>query len=110
MGACNRYTFEAVWLSLQQFSRGVRLLIHLSDFAAFGLDCSAPRHSVRRGLPRTKFFSSTNMSYIGLPSGVRNVDSTLTRAAQAPFEIRSVRLLVSYSTACLSRAYTAHAQ
>ena len=31
----NRYTFEAVWLSLQQFSRGVRLLIHLSDYCIF---------------------------------------------------------------------------
>ena len=34
MGACNRHTFEAVWLSLQQFSRGVRLFVRflrLSD-------------------------------------------------------------------------------
>ena len=105
MGACNRYTFEAVWLSLQQFSHGVLLLIPI--FAAFGLDCSASCRSVRRGPPRTNFFSRTNIYVIDLPSGVSNVDSTLTRAAQAPF---AIRLLVSYSTivllvtGCLSQA------
>ena len=57
MGACNRYTFEAVWISLQLFSCGVRLLIHYC-----GLDCFGPCRSVpvRRGPPRTNFF---NMSY-----------------------------------------------
>ena len=94
MGACNRYIFEAVWLSLQQFSCRVRLLIHLSAY--FGLDCSVPCRSVRRGPQRTKFFSRTNY-VIDLPSGVSNVDSTLTRAAQAPFDYWSLTLQFHYT-------------
>ena len=97
MGACNRYTFEALWLSLQQFSRGVRLLIHLSDFCRFRTLLAVRSPTVLSVEVRREPIFFPYYYVIDLPSGESNVNSTLTRAAQAPFEIRSVRLLVSYS-------------
>ena len=90
MGACNRYTFEAVWLSLQQFARGVRLLIHLSDNGILICGLAVLSEEVRWG---PNYFPLL----IDLPSAVSNVDSTFTRATQTPSEIRSVRVLVTYS-------------